>query len=97
MCVVSMVIDHYYDRWGQWTKRPGPYEVPYPYAPVDYEQELAELQKLLERARKYDEDNNERECEMEAKKDRLKAVAKDLGFDIVILDKQLGVTDAKKR
>lgn len=76
MCVVSMVTDHYIDKWRQYqqdtiTTTPG-------ISP----QEVEEFRKLLERAREYDKRNNEPECELDSKRQALKKIAKELGVEI---------------
>jgi hypothetical protein len=94
MCVVSMVMDHYRDRWEPWTQPPSP--VSPPLSPRDFAQllqpkptitpeEIAEFRKLLERAREYDKRNSEPECELEEKKVALKAIAAKLGVEIAFL------------
>lgn len=101
MCVVSMVMDHYTDRWTPVIPDNGPWVVPKPdeseykkrmqeliekigkvvapKEPAITDEEIKEFRKLLDRAREYDERNNEPECEMEQKVELLKAIAKALG------------------
>ncbi len=45
-------------------------------------EEIAEFRRLLDRAREYDKRNNEPECEMESKRQKLLDLAKELGIDI---------------
>ncbi len=45
-------------------------------------QEIEEFHRLLERAREYDKRNNEPDCELQQKKDKLIRLAKELGVDI---------------
>ena len=87
MCVVSMISDHYIDKWGQY---PVP-TVTYPstnqpiitvYPPAISPEEIAEFRRLLERAREYDRKNNEPECELADKVALLKQIAKALGVDL---------------
>lgn len=52
-----------------------------PFRPVSPE-EVEEFRELLRRARKYDKRNNEPDCEMEEKRERLRAIAKELGVEI---------------
>lgn len=92
MCVVSMVGDHFNDKW----KDPS-----YPYYPqiqklttdsIDIEvtrqefdalkKEVEEMKKLLERAFEYDKKNNEPNCEMEEKVALLKKVAEAVGVNL---------------
>lgn len=94
MCVVSMIGDHYHDKWnpyfpqiprekipvGDWEKLFNP-----PPTKADYDtlkKEVEEMKELLKRAIKYDEDNGEPECEIEEKMKILKAVAKAMGVDL---------------
>lgn len=98
MCVVSMVTDHYIDRWGRWI--PGPYYPSYPntnpdpgfiresylgpqpLTPAERAKETQQFKDLIERARKYDKDNNEPDCELDEKRKALKKIADELGIDI---------------
>lgn len=97
MCVVSMVGDHYRDKWGErdWFPKvwpPQPYRVypnqTRPSIPVDREEfdrlkdEVRELRDLLKRAKEYDERNNEPECEVEEKMEILRRVAELVGVDL---------------
>ena len=98
MCVVSMVMDHYWDKWNQ-----PPYQQPLPapvnpfqsppYIPLPQPQriptpeEIEEFRKLIERARDYDKRNKEPDCEMDEKKKLLKQLAEKLGVDISFIDK----------
>jgi hypothetical protein len=82
-----MIVDHFYDKWkGPPYSYPGTIPVvPQPLTPMQpaiSPEEIAEFRKLLERARKYDKDNNEPDCELEEKKARLRALAGELGVDI---------------
>lgn len=91
MCVVSMVMDHYTEKWSKdwseyekaWSQnfplipRPTP-----PLVPLFTQDEVINMKKLLERAKKYDIDNNEPDCELEEKKETLRKLAKQLGVEI---------------
>ena len=85
MCVVSMVVDHFYDKWKD--RRPEPYN-PYPSIPPwpgpasISPEEIQEFRELLKRAREYDKRNNEPDCEMDEKKQRLQKLADELGVTI---------------
>ena len=88
MCVVSMIMDHYIDKW-----RPLTPTMPYRPAPVVInveppitDAEIREFRELLERARKYDREHNEPDCEMESKKNAIKELAKVLGIDVSFVD-----------
>lgn len=83
MCVVSMVMDHYWDKWSNGT---GTYKLNSPYSePAITDEEIREFRKLLERAREYDKRNNEPDCELEEKKQRIKDLATQLGVKIDFL------------
>lgn len=86
MCTVSMVMDHYHDKW-----KLGGYVAPntlpritlFPTPPPTIsKEEVEEFRKLLDRAREYDKRNNEPNCELEEKKERLRALAKELGVTL---------------
>lgn len=86
MCVVSMVMDHYWDKWKDRT--PAPYHpvmptIPtWPLEPAITPEEIREFRKLLDRAREYDRKNNEPDCELEEKRQRVKRLAEELGVEI---------------
>ena len=97
MCVVSMIGDHFNEKWREPYK---PYT--YPNYPVNsFQQEVSkeefdqlkreveELKALLKRAKIYDEKNNEPNCEIEEKMEFLRKVAELVGIDLndVIKDK----------
>ncbi len=84
MCTVSMITDHYTDRWHQrqyvqWPQREMPIN----------DEEILEFRRLLDRARKYDRDNNEPNCEMDEKKQRLLELARELGADVGAIEDAL--------
>lgn len=110
MCVVSMVGDHYKDKWTDdyyWFPEhiPAPHEIwpPKPYAPqpnpdmvlIDREEiknlkrDIEEMKRLLKRAKKYDEDNGEPDCEVDEKMELLRKMAEVVGID---LDDVIGAT-----
>lgn len=53
-------------------------------APQLTPEEIEDLRKLLERAKKYDEETGQKECELEEKKRRLIELAEQLGAKIVL-------------
>ena len=95
MCVVSNVIDRYYDYW----RVPNLPTTPYPYTwpwedknppnrvgswpprtePRITEKEIKEFKELLEKARKWDEEHNEPDCESDDKINALLDLADELG------------------
>jgi hypothetical protein len=91
MCVVSMIFDHFGDKWGKWVPpaHPAPtYPVPMPYpvpvpapSPISPE-EVEEFRKLLERAREYDRAHSQPDCELEEKRKKVKELAEMLGIKI---------------
>lgn len=109
MCVVSMIGDHYGEKW--WPKespytipiQPLPDDLPFPKKPFkqyDWDKifnrpaevskkefdalkkEVEELKELLKRAKKYDEANNEPNCEIEDKMKLLRKVAEAVGINL---------------
>jgi len=87
MCVTSMVMDHYHEKWTQ-----PPYQQPvtipftnWPIVPAITAEEIAEFRKLLDRAREYDKRNNEPDCEIEGKRQAILTIAKQLGVEISFL------------
>lgn len=90
MCTVSMVMDHYGEKWGQWTQIGWPYQPnvfppAVPPEPRISQAEIDEFRSLLERARRYDKEHGEPDCELNAKKMRILALADELGVAIDFL------------
>lgn len=88
MCAVSMVMDHYADKWQQYPRRFEPFQnfpPPYTLPPQIPQSEIDEFRKLLERAREYDKKNNEPDCGLDSKKARVKDLADKLGVKIDFL------------
>lgn len=84
MCVVSMIVDHYRDKWDPWKPlTPGGFPAN-PLTPkLPTKEEIAEFYELLKKkAREYDAKNNQSDCELEEKKQKLLDLAKELGIDI---------------
>lgn len=90
MCVVSMIEDHYGDKWNkppykqvppadltQW-----PIVSPQPVINPPTAEEIQEFRELLERAREYDKQHNEPDCNLEEKRQKLLDLAEELGIDI---------------
>lgn len=78
MCVVSMIMDHYRDKWDHLVV-PG---VAPPPAPPITAAEIEEFRRLLERARDYDRKNSEPDCELKEKRDAIKKIADLMGVKI---------------
>jgi hypothetical protein len=80
-----MVMDHTWDKWQKYVP-----PQPLPYRPVEIEPytpqplpftdtEIEDLRDLLRRAREYDKDTDQPDCELEEKKQRLLKLAEELG------------------
>ena len=98
MYTVSMVGDDIRDRWGKrypwidptrtpgWpTPQPQPIVVPSEVSRQEFDalkREVEDLKALLRRAKKYDEDNGEPDCEMDDKVELIKRVADLVGVDL---------------
>lgn len=89
MCTVSMIMDHYREKWEPYVQ---PQVVPYwqqmaPFVkhPAISEAEIEEFRTLLARAREYDKRNNEPDCEMAEKREAILKIAKALGVEIAFL------------
>ena len=84
MCVVSMVGDHFGDKWNQ----PNYQQWFSDLNKVTREEfealkkEVEEMKALLKKAAEYDKRNNEPNCEMEEKVKMLKKVAELFGVDL---------------
>lgn len=103
MCTVSMIGDHYRGKWFP-APEPHPWGIPGVIVPTvtippvtrqEFDQlraEVEEMKALLARAKKYDEDNGEPNCEIDEKMDLLRQVAKLVGVD---LDDVLGQRNAQ--
>jgi hypothetical protein len=98
MCVVSMVMDHYREKWTPILPMPivptptqpypwlfSPPLDPRPAEPPISDAEIREFRTLLERAREYDRRNGEPDCEADEKKAALLAIAEKLGLKIDFL------------
>lgn len=87
MCVVSMIGDHYRDKWiDRWPNIPAwPAQSEPPIPRGEFEalkREVQELKELLKRAKEYDERNGEPDCEIDDKMALLKRVAEAVGIDL---------------
>ncbi len=80
MCVVSMVMDYYGDKWKDYQPKDKDniFTVSYiPNIPNDEpitKEEVREFKELLERARQYDIKNKEPDCESKEKMAKLRAI-----------------------
>lgn len=79
MCVVSMVMDHYWDKWRE---NPGSITVTPQIVYPPTQEEVDEFRALLKRAREYDKKHNQPDCELEEKKQKLMKLADELGIKI---------------
>lgn len=81
MCVVSMIGDHYTERWQ-------PYQTVTTWPAVTREEfdalrrDVLEMKELLRRAKRYDIDHGEPDCEIEDKVALLRKVAEAVGVDL---------------
>lgn len=85
MCTVSMIGDHYDDKWKKpdYQKFFNDFQTP----PSRYEfevlkKEVEEMKALLIRAKAYDEKNNEPNCEVEPKMETLRKMAALVGINL---------------
>jgi hypothetical protein len=79
MCVVSMVMDHFEDEWFKKLRPAAPAPFVFPGAPVPAEpaltaDELRQLRDLIARAKQYDIAHNQPDCELDAKKEKLRRI-----------------------
>lgn len=100
MCVVSMIGQHYEDKWDKWkdwilpqTIEVKPLEPLHPsqftiipnVTKIEFDalkKEVEEMKVLLKRAKLYDEQNNEPDCEIDSKVAFLKQMAAYVGVDL---------------
>ena len=82
MCAVSMIMDHYREKWDRHLDHVWP--LPPASSPIKQE-EIDEFKRLLERAREYDRKHNQPDCELDEKRDALKKLAKSLGVEIAFV------------
>ena len=61
--------------------------VPLPY-PMPSKDEIDEFRILLDKARKHDKENGEKDCGIEEKKVRFRKLAKELGIDVTFIDEK---------
>lgn len=91
MCSVSMIADHYRDKWQQpstYPSQPGivwPGVLPPPISREEFDRlkaDVKDMKKLLHRAKKYDEETGQRDCENEEKMKLLRLIAERVGVDL---------------
>lgn len=95
MCVVSMTGEFFEDRWKKvypWVTPTSPSTVPNiiynPSTSPSQEEfdalkrEVELLKQLLIKSKEYDEKNGEKDCEIEAKMQKLREIAKIVGIDL---------------
>jgi hypothetical protein len=93
MCVVSMVGDHFQDKWNQYPFNDlinkAQQSTISRYEFEELKKEIKEMKDLLVKAKIYDTQHNEPDCEVEDKMKFLKECAKLVGIDLDdILNKQ---------
>ena len=94
MCVVSLVYDHYGDKWQRWLEAPATMPPVAIIPPAISPEEIDEFRRLLERARKYDAETGQKDCETESKKERLRKLAADLGVRITFDDEKAVIRES---
>lgn len=94
MCVVSMIGDHYFYKWKDNTYYNTPLRTYGDVSRYEFEElkkEVLEMKELLKRAKLYDEENGEPDCEIDEKMKFLRKVSESVGID---LDDVLGEKNA---
>ena len=87
MCTVSMIGDHYAQKWNQPNQQPFSPDVQIP-VPVSRDEfnrlrdDVSEMKSLLLRAKEYDKKNNQPDCEQASKIAILRKVAEAVGVDL---------------
>jgi len=84
MCVMSMVMDFYNDKWEEKFKNIRLH--PLNLEPPITDEEINEFRQLLERAHEYDKKHNEPNCEMEEKKEKIRKLAQELGVKVDFIE-----------
>jgi len=83
---MSMVMEHYHDKWFQLVPPPVVVPVPYPPpVPAVTPAAVEEFRRLLERAREYDRAHGQPDCELDEKRQALKKLPEQLGVEISFL------------
>lgn len=84
MCVVSMIGDHFTDKWSAPEYQPllGNFHNITRKEFEDLKKEVLEMKELLKKAKQYDEKNNEPNCEVESKMATLRKIAELVGVNI---------------
>lgn len=97
MCVFSMLVDHYHDKWVQpqapYTTPNQPFNpyvlptIPYvlptiPSPIIPTPEDIKNFWELLRKAKEYDEKNNQKDCQDENKLRRIKELLEKLGAEL---------------
>lgn len=87
MCTVSGLFDTFHERWNNPTfhdpwSNPSQWPSPALGPTIPTQEEIDEFRDLLEKARQWDRDHGEPDCEMEEKRQKLKDLAEELGVEI---------------
>lgn len=90
MCTVSMVLDHYNDKWKDdmvlttvsWPPQPPLTALPTREEFEALKRDVEEMKALLKRAKQYDIDHNEPDCELAEKKNKVRKICELVGVDI---------------
>ncbi len=88
MCVMSMIIQDRIDKWYDYLPPPGwPSDIaPITFPKIPSQEEITDFWRLYEKAKEYDRQNGEPECEDTKKKALLSQLAKQLGIEIKFPD-----------
>lgn len=84
MCTVSMIGDHYREKYPWATPAPAPFVIPtITRAEFDaLRRDVDELKLLLLRAKRYDAEHGEPDCELDEKMSVLRRLAEFVGVDL---------------
>lgn len=83
MCVSSMVMNHYHNKWHRPPYYPPEPRVPgVPFVSPITPAEIAEFRSLLRKAREYDAKHHEPDCELDEKQQKILELANALGVDV---------------
>ena len=81
MCAVSMIMDHFGDKWQYYKQDDRAWWVNR-LRDSTLQADIDEFRKLLERAREYDRKHNQPDCELQEKRQRILDLAKELGVAV---------------
>jgi len=85
MCTVSMIMEHYTEKWQQTPPATNQFWALQGAEPRITDEEIKEFRTLLDRARRYDAEHGEPNCELAEKRTKLLDLATELGVEIDFL------------